>query len=311
MQTGVAIQTIIPMLLLTGAGVLARRFEILRAGDDRVLNAYLYYFALPALFIADLSETSFDGPHLAFILANMLPALLALCVFGILYFLLRFSKGVLVLLIVSTVFGNLNYFGIPFVIFAFSSQETENIASLTAAAASAAGVGLTIAALELYRLNTDTIQTGARKILSNLLRNPLILSVVGGIILSVMGVRIPQPLSRPLHMMGVTTAPVALFMLGAFLYGRRYKNIASASALAVLRMLFMPLIALLLARAFNVSGLELTIMVLMHSMPVAVSLIVLSERYDFYQETIASLVLISSVSAAFYLHIGYLLLQLN
>ena len=309
MQTRVAVLTIIPMILLTGAGVLARRFEILRAGDDRVLNAYLYYFALPALFIADLSETSFDGPHLTVILANMLPALMALGVFGILYFLLHFSKAVLVLLIVSTVFGNLNYFGIPYVIIAFSSQETENIASLTAAAASAVGVSLTIAALELYRLNTDTLRTGARKILSNLLQNPLILSIAGGFLLSVMGVRIPQPLSRPLHMMGVTTAPVALFMLGAFLYGRRYSNIASASALAVLRMIFMPLIALLLARAFKVSGLDLTIMVLMHSMPVAVSLIVLSERYDFYRETIASLVLISSASAVLYLPVWYLILQ--
>ena len=309
MQTRVAVLTIIPMLLLTGAGVLARRFEILRAGDDRVLNAYLYYFALPALFIADLSETSFDGPHLTFILANMLPALMALGVFGILYFLFHFSKAVLVLLIVSTVFGNLNYFGIPYVIIAFSSQETENIASLTAAAASAVGVNLTIAALELYQLNTGTIRTGARKILSNLLQNPLILSIASGVLLSVMGVRIPQPLSRPLHMMGVTTAPVALFMLGAFLYGRRYSNIASASALAVLRMIFMPLIALLLARAFKVSGLDLTIMVLMHSMPVAVSLIVLSERYNFYRETIASLVLISSASAVLYLPVWYLILQ--
>jgi len=141
------------------------------------------------------------------------------------------------------------------------------------------------------------------------LKNPLILSISAGILLSVLGVKIPQPLSRPLHMMGVTTAPLAMFMLGAFLYGRRYNNIASASALAVLRMIFMPLIALLLARAFNVSGLDLTIMVLMHSMPVAVSLIVLSERYDFYRETIASLVLISSVSAGIYLHAWYLVLQ--
>ncbi|NTW60176.1 MAG: AEC family transporter [Nitrospirae bacterium] len=309
MQTQVAVHTIIPMLLLTGAGVLARRFEILSAGDDRVLNAYLYYFALPALFIADLSETSFDGPHLTYILANMLPALLALGIFGILYFLLHFSRAVLVLLIVSTSLGSFNLFGIPFVIFAFSSQETENIAALTAAAASAVGVSMTLAALELYRLNTDTIRTGARKILSNLLRNPLILSIAGGCLLSIMGVQIPQPLSRPLHMMGVTTAPVALFMLGAFLYGRRYKNIASASALTVLRMLFMPLIALMLARAFNVSGPDLTIMVLMHSMPVAVTLIVLSERYNFYRETIASLVLISSVSAVLYLPVWYLILQ--
>jgi predicted permease len=33
----------------------------------------------------------------------------------------------------------------------------------------------------------------------------------------------------------------------------------------------------------------------MHGTPVAVSVIVLSERYDFFKETIASLILVSSV----------------
>jgi predicted permease len=43
-------------------------------------------------------------------------------------------------------------------------------------------------------------------------------------------------------------------------------------------------------------------------MPVAVSLLVLSERYGFHTETIASLVLLSSVGSALTLNLWLLLL---
>jgi predicted permease len=42
--------------------------------------------------------------------------------------------------------------------------------------------------------------------------------------------------------------------------------------------------------------------------PVAVSMIVLSERYNFYKETIASLILVSSLGAAIYLNLWLLIL---
>jgi len=48
---------------------------------------------------------------------------------------------------------------------------------------------------------------------------------------------------------------------------------------------------------------EHSVLVLMHGMPVAVSLSVLSERYNFYKETVASLTLISSIGAIIYLNI--------
>jgi predicted permease len=46
--------------------------------------------------------------------------------------------------------------------------------------------------------------------------------------------------------------------------------------------------------------LEGTILILMHGTPVAVSVIVLSERYDFFKETIASLILVSSVGGGIF-----------
>jgi predicted permease len=48
--------------------------------------------------------------------------------------------------------------------------------------------------------------------------------------------------------------------------------------------------------------------VLMNGMPVAVPLLVLSKRYDFHRETVASLVLISSAGSALTLNVWLALL---
>ena len=67
------IGTAVPILLLMGTGFLSRKLGILKSGDERVLSAYVYYFALPALFIVDMAETTFVGETLVSIFAGILP----------------------------------------------------------------------------------------------------------------------------------------------------------------------------------------------------------------------------------------------
>ncbi len=105
-----------------------------------------------------------------------------------------------------------------------------------------------------------------------------------------------------------TTSAVAVFMLNVFLYGRKYGNIVAAFELSLLRMILFPIVAFLCTMLFDLPDMEKSVLVLMHGMPVALSMIVLSERYDFYKETIASLILISSLGAGLYLNLWFLLL---
>ncbi len=138
--------------------------------------------------------------------------------------------------------------------------------------------------------------------------NPLIISIVAGILISLVGIEIPSPISSSLHMLGGTTSAVAVFMLGAFLYGKKYANLTKAFGLSLLRIIFLPTLALITLMLFNLPTMEHSVLVLMHGMPVAVSLSVLSERYSFYKETIASLTLISSLGAIIYLNIWLVIL---
>jgi malonate transporter len=302
------VRTVIPIFLLIGTGFLSRRLEILKSGDERVLSAYLYYFALPALFLVNMTELSFNEEVIRFMAAGIIPVFVVLILLVALYLILRFSKNTLYLLIISTIFGSLAFFGIPFIMFAFPTREGEHLATLSSASISIVIVIISITVLELYKLGEATLWEGLKLVAKRLSRNPLIASILSGILLSLSGIQIPLPLSTPLHMLGGTTSTVAIFMLGVFLYGRRYTNIARAFQLSLLRILFLPVVALLTTNFLNMAGVERSTLVLMHSMPIAISMIVLSERYDFFKETVASLILISSIGAGLYLNLWLLVL---
>lgn len=308
MDNSIIVRTIIPILLLIGIGLLSRKLGLLKPGDERVLSAYVYYFALPALFFVNMVETNFiEEETLRFMFAGIIPIFVVLAIYFLLYFMFRFSKSTLYLLILSTIFGSLAFFGIPFITFAFP-MKGEHLATLSAATIAIISVTISITILELYKLEESTIWKGLKHVAKRLSRNPLIISIFSGIILSIVGIEIPSPISTSLHMLGETTSTVAIFMLGVFLYGRKYTNIVKAFELSLLRIIFLPIIALLATTLFDLPDAERSVLILMHSTPIAISMIVLSERYDFYKDTIASLILISSLGAGLYLNLWLLVL---
>ena len=308
MTSTIFVRTTLPIFLLLGLGFLSRRINLLRSGDERVLSAYVYYFALPALFFINMSEIHFTSETLRYMLVGDIPILIVVIIYVLTYLTFRFKKNTLYLLILSTIFGSLAFFGIPFIMFAFSGPQGEHLATLSAAFTSILSVPISITVLELYKLERFTMWTGLKTVASKLSRNPLILSIFLGMVFSLLRIEIPHPLSTSLHMLGGTTSAVAIFMLGVFLYGRKYTNIAEAFTLSSLRIILLPVIAVLTTMFFNLTTLEKSIIVLMQGMPIATSMIVLSERYDFYKDTIPSLILISSLVAGISLNLWLLFL---
>ena len=303
-----ALRTIIPILLLIGVGAVARRIGILKAGDTRVLSAYVYYFALPALLLVNIAETRFDGETLRFMAAGVTPVLFVFVLYSIISRIFSISRNTTYLLTLSTIFGSWGFFGIPFVMFAFPTRETEKLATLSLVSIAVVSVTISITLLEYYRLEKQTIWRGLLSVLKKLSRNPLIIGIVLGLIMALLRIRIPPLILTPLHMLGSTTATIAIFLLGAFLYGRKYSNLMRAIKLSLLKAFLLPAIALITVVLFRLSEPHRSVIVLMHAMPLALSMIVLSERYDFNKETFASMILITSLAAGLYLNFWLIIL---
>jgi predicted permease len=234
------------------------------------------------------------------VLAGVTPIIIVLAAYTVLYLVLRFSRGFFYLLVLTTVFGSTAFYGIPFLMFAFQSV-VEKLATLAAASISIISVSISIAFLEFYRLEAPIFR-GLRIVGKRLSKNPLILSILIGLSLSFLNIDIPYPLSTMLHMLGSTTATVAIFMLGVLFYGRSYGRLAEALGLSLLRIILLPAISLSISLLVGLPYLERTVLIIMHSVPLAVSMMILSDRYDFYKKTIFSVVLFSSLSAIIYLN---------
>jgi hypothetical protein len=291
-----------------GAGFLSRKTGILKSGDERVLSAYVYYFAMPALSLRNLAETEFTGEIFRFMLAGILPVFGVLLLYLFCYYVFHLPKHDVYLWILSSVFGSVAFFGVPFVSFAFPTAQGERLALLAVASIAPISVATCIMILELYKLRTATLMEGLKPLLINFSKNPLILSILIGFFLGLTRINIPFPLLSSIRMIGDTTSAAAIFMLGVFLYGRRYTSLLRAFKLSLLRIIFLPCLAFLTTNLLGLPDLESTILILMHGTPVAVSVIVLSERYDFFKETMASLILISSVGGGIFSTLWLLLL---
>ncbi|MEM3712655.1 MAG: AEC family transporter [Thermoproteota archaeon] len=302
MEYEIALRTSVPIILLIFLGYLSRKTDLLKAGDERVLSAYVYYFALPSLFLVDLAETTFTLEHVKFVLAGVAPIFIVLTVYLSLYLILKFSRETFYLLVLTTIFGSTAFYGIPFLMFAFPGVA-EHLATLAASSMSTVGVSISIGLLELYRLEAQSLRRGLRTLATRLSKNPLIISVLIGFLLSLLNVNIPSVLSTVLHMLGDTTATLAIFLLGTLLYGKKCVRLNESIGLSLLRILFLPTISLFISLLIGLPSLEKTVLIVMHSVPLAVSMIILSNRYNFHREIISSVVLISSLSAVVYLNI--------
>lgn len=292
-----------PILALIGAGYFARACGLLRAGDERALNGYIYWLALPALLVHDLSQASLTLATLRFMALGAAPVL----ALGTLLLLLpKVSRDGRYLLAVTTVFGSLAFFGIPFVEFALGAGEPARLASLAIAGIAPFSVALALVLLETHRAGGLGLWSGAKRILIRLARNPLLVAIELGAALSLLGAPIPGVVARSLAMLGRTAPPVALVTLGVFLYGRDFRSLLPALGLSLTRLLLLPGLTLLTAWMAGLPALEGAVLVIMNGTPLAVNTIVLSERYGFHRERIAPLILLSSLGAVLTLNLWLL-----
>jgi len=284
------------IFVLVGLGFLARKLHLLRAGDERVLNALVYYFALPAFLLLELAQATYSREILRFVLAGGGPLFLLVLLLGLLR-LLRLSRENFYLLSVSTVFGSLAFFGIPFVEYAVGREEALKLAALSVGLLAPFGVAFVLTLLELHQNQEGPWVQAVGKTLRRLARNPLILSILMGLALGIGKVELPRFFQQILRYLSGTVAPLALFSLGVFLFGRPYKAIPKALGLSLLRLAILPALTLGFARVLGLSSLETTILVIMNGTPLAVNMMVLSQRYGFYVEEMASLTLVSSLGS--------------
>ncbi len=135
-----------------------------------------------------------------------------------------------------------------------------------------------------------------RSVGRELLRNPLIVATVSGLIANVLGFRVPVWADPTLSRIGGASLALGLMAAGA---GLRFSSLGRGKALAVavlaIKHLLLPLVALGLSRAFGLSPVQTTILLAFSALPTASSCYVLAARMGYDGAYVAGLVTLSTL----------------
>ncbi|MCX7903197.1 MAG: AEC family transporter [Caloramator sp.] len=124
---------------------------------------------------------------------------------------------------------------------------------------------------------------GEKQSIKKAFLNPGLISVIIGLILFIFSIKLPLALQKTLEMVGSTTTPLSMIIIGSMLAEVEFKKLFNDKKLyyvTFLRLIAIPLITLAILKFLNYSSILLGIPVLIMAMPAAANTALFAEKYQ-------------------------------
>lgn len=310
------IDVVLPVFGIIFAGYLAGRFRILGQESSEALNRFVYFFALPALLFLGMARVPvgqvFNLPFIATFMGGVIAVFVLAIVVGRVAFPGRLAQQSLGGL--SAVFANTGYMGIPLFLTAFGAEGTLP-AVISTVLNSAVVIGAAIILIELDLSRGGGIGKAARDVAGALVRNPLIVAPVSGLVWNELGLPLPAPLATFGDLLGASAGPCALFAIGLFLASRSVaalmggRRAIEVSWLMVLKLLVQPALTWWLAGRFGLDPFWTASAVILAALPTGALSFVVATQYGIYIERASAIILASTVVSIVTLSAAMVMLQ--
>lgn len=294
----VILDVVVPFFAVIVCGYAARRLRLVEEATVGGLNAFVYWFALPALLVPKVGaapvERLFDPGFLIIYFGPVLVVYFAMLDYGRLA--RREDGGSAALRALAATFPNSGYMGIPLLIAAFGPEAA--IASVLALLLDQlVTIPMTVALVEAARGRGSPAAT-LRRTLGGVLANPLVVSVLIGMALALSGLALPGPVDGFARLIGAAASPCALFALGAALASVPTQGSGGEVGLvALVRLVAHPALVWLAATFVHPVPVEvLRGAILTAALPTAATVFVMAQRYDRFPSS-ARIVLVTHLAS--------------
>ncbi len=281
----------LPVFLLIALGFSFARARIFRAGDDKPLNDYAYYVAVPCLIFLSLASSRLDASYFGSALVSVAAMLACAALALLISRALGFGKVETGAVVASSFLGNVAYMGFPVVSMALGAGALP-IAAFISAACILVALSLGVFVLQHY----SGAKISTKDSLVKIVLNPLLWGTLLGIIFSLSGIALPTLAEKIISMIAASASPVALFALGVFLSQCcAAMKPSRVVTLSVLKLFALPFLAFVFARAFGLDGVPFRVLLLQTGMPLGVTNFVLAEQFKSDKNLIASATLATTL----------------
>ena len=166
---------------------------------------------------------------------------------------------------------------------------------------------LAVVALSIFG---EKRETDWKKIILDIVKNPLIISSVLGIIFSLLGIRLPTAVDTTVQDLAKLSTPIAFMILGGDLDFSKVKgNLKVASAVLTIKLVILPLIMIPMIVMMGYRDADLLSGLLAYQTPDAVSSYIMAQQAGADGQLAGQLVVFSSVLSIFTLFVTILILR--
>lgn len=286
----------VPFFGLIFCGYGARRWNLLQQSAVIGLNAFVFWFALPALLFYKLATTpeitQFD-PKLLVAYSGAGLIVYALGAVGARLF-FKANMGEAGISGMAVAYPNVGYMGLPLVLQIWGDSILVP-AVIILLADTLIFFTLTTLLLEADSGRGQSIGQTLKRVVIGLGRNPLIIAALLGIVWWQLRLPIPLPIGGLLNMLASAAAPCALFALGATLVGQPMSDDRTeVSYLVFLKLIMHPFLAGLFAVLLKLDSQLTHLAVIEASLPTAANVFVIATAYGRRPRRASAVVLMST-----------------
>ena len=302
----ICLNAVLPIFLLMAVGYAARCFHLLDRADVAKINKIVFRAFMPAMvfyniYSSDLSS-AVRGSLLAYAVLGVLAEFLISSGYALLFVKDIHRRGV----VIQGLFrSNFVIIGLP-IAESLVGGDLGPVAILLAVVVPVFNI-LSVISLAIF----NGQKPDWKKVLLDILENPLIIGSAVGIAALLAGIRLPAPLEKVVSQMSDATSPMLLFLLGAFFQFRGMRgHVRELAAVCLGRLVVFPALFLGLAAAMGFRGVELVSLLGVFSSATAIASFTMAQQMGGDAELAGDIVVWTSALCSFTLFGWSLLFKL-
>lgn len=249
------VNTIIPIFVVILLGWLAGRRGFLPASFMGPANRLVFYLAIPAMIFRALSKTDF---HAEFDLEVVIGTLLSLViVFALAWWIcsmLHLERGQRGTFIHTSFHGNLGYIGFAVAYYFLGAQGLAR-ASIIASFVILLQNFLAVLVLQIHSSHVRSHFQNLRTMVLSILANPIIISAVAGMMVSIFVIPLSPVIGRILDILSNLALPLALLIIGGSIsFSFMRSKVRFILLVCVLKLIALPTTGLIIFKLMNLSA---------------------------------------------------------
>jgi predicted permease len=271
------LQVVLPVFLIILVGYVIGKFKKINV---QLMVDLIVYIAGPCLIFSSVSRSDINLTDF-FTIALAAAGVILILAF-LVFIILKLTKSKRIGLYLPMSIGNSGYLGYPVALFAFG------IAGLSRAVVYDMTNSLILYSLGIYIIHH-------KNEIKEMFKIPLLYAVVIGLFFGILKIPVPSLIFKPIEMIGMSTIPLALLVLGYKLTAIKIDSARIAFFASLFRIIGGFLVAFLIIKVFSISGLVKNIVLIQAAMPSAVMTMILCQKYRRDASLVASIVLITTL----------------